>query len=47
MDWFKITSGYYPTYWTIEQVRVVVQKGKITPEQFKIITGENYTPGTV
>lgn len=43
MDWFEIVSKYYPKYYTVEQVKVFVVKNKITEEQFKMITEEDYT----
>lgn len=43
MNWFyKIKSYYERNLWTIDQVKVAVEKGKITEEEFKIITGEGY-----
>jgi len=42
MDWYKFVSDNYPKNYTIEQVKVFVVKGKITPEQYEQITGEPY-----
>lgn len=33
--------------WSIEQVKVAVEKKKISPEEFKQITGENYVAPVV
>jgi uncharacterized XkdX family phage protein len=43
MDWFKIIKTNYDAgNYTVENVRVFVTKGKITPEQFTEITGQAY-----
>lgn len=43
INWFEKLKGYYINgYWTIEQVKVAVAKGKITIEEYNQITGENY-----
>lgn len=43
MDWFeKIDKYYNNNLWTIGQVRIAVEKGKITVEEYKKITGEDY-----
>lgn len=43
MDWFKIIKTNYDAgYYTKDQVRSFVDKGKITPEQYQQITGETY-----
>lgn len=42
MDWFENIKKWYPDLWDIERVRNAVVKGKITAEQFKEITGEEY-----
>ncbi|GKZ04083.1 hypothetical protein ANS017_26540 [Paraclostridium bifermentans] len=41
MDWFNLISDYYKKgLWTSEQVKVCVEKGKITIEQYmKIVNG--------
>lgn len=42
--WFKRIQGYYNDgLWTIDQVKMAVTKGKITEEEYKVITGEDYT----
>ena len=33
---------WYPKLWTIKMVRDAVEKGVITPEDFKEITGQDY-----
>ncbi|MCY9052438.1 XkdX family protein [Bacillus spizizenii] len=43
MDWYNSIKGWYERgYWTKEMVAEAVQYGKITPEQYKEITGEDY-----
>lgn len=43
MDWYKVVKTYYDAgYYTPEQVAVFVEKGKITAEQYKEITGLDY-----
>ena len=43
MDWFKTVSTFYAAgYYTVNQVKVFVIKGKITAEQYKTITGQDY-----
>jgi uncharacterized XkdX family phage protein len=44
MDWFKTVKGYYDAgFYMIEQMKIFVQKSKITAVQFKEITGQDYT----
>lgn len=44
MDWFKTVSWYYKDgFYTNEQVKMFVEKSKITAEQYQEITGEPYT----
>ncbi|MBR0151794.1 MAG: XkdX family protein [Synergistaceae bacterium] len=38
----KIKTWYDLGVWNEQRVRDAVEKGKITPEQFKKITGKNY-----
>lgn len=42
MDWFKLIKGFYPKYWNESMVADAVVAGKITPEQYKEITGKDY-----
>ena len=43
MNWFEKIKRYYDKgLYTIDQVKVFVQGGKITEEEFKMITGEDY-----
>lgn len=45
MNWFEKVQRYYNKgMYTVEQVRVFVQGGKITEEEFHEITGEHYNP---
>ncbi|NDI34698.1 XkdX family protein [Chengkuizengella sediminis] len=43
MDWFKIVQRYYPKYYSKENVKVFVERTKITDEQYEQIVGEPYT----
>lgn len=43
MDWFKKIDNYYKEgLWTIEMIKNAVIRNKITEEQFKEITGQDY-----
>lgn len=42
MDYLAIVERYYPKYYTKDQVKVFVVAEKITPEEYKKITNENY-----
>lgn len=43
MDWFKTVSDFYKgNYYTVEQVKVFVVKGKITSDHYQQITGQEY-----
>ncbi|WP_336774216.1 XkdX family protein [Paenibacillus sp. MMO-58] len=43
MNWYPLIKNYYDRgFYTIAQVRVFVEAGKITPEQFQTITNEAY-----
>ena len=39
---YEQAKEYYPKYWDIDRMRNLVAKGKLTPEQFEEITGEDY-----
>jgi uncharacterized XkdX family phage protein len=43
MDWFKfIKDNYDSGNYTKDNVKVFVVKGKITADQYKTITGDDY-----
>ena len=43
MNWFEKVKRYYDMgKYTNEQVRIFVNAGRITEEEYKIITGEDY-----
>lgn len=44
MNWFKTVSDFYKSgFYTDEQVKVFVDKSKITSDQYQQITGQTYT----
>lgn len=44
MDWFKTIDNFYVgRQYDKDDVKVFVEKNKITPEEYKKITGEEYT----
>ncbi len=44
MDWFKTISDFYKSgFYTDGQVKVFVDKSKITSDQYQQITGFAYT----
>jgi uncharacterized XkdX family phage protein len=43
--WFDLIKYYYDRgYYTNDDVKVFVEAGYITPEEYEQITGEPYTP---
>lgn len=40
--YLNAAKSYYPRFYTKEMVKVFVTAGKITPEQYKEITGDVY-----
>ncbi|MCM3316191.1 XkdX family protein [Rummeliibacillus stabekisii] len=43
MDWFRTVSDFYKSgYYTDDQVKIFVVKGKITSQQFQKITDQEY-----
>lgn len=43
MNWFEKVERYYKAgYYTNDQVKIFVVSKKITEEEYKSITGENY-----
>ncbi|WP_373845538.1 XkdX family protein [Clostridium sp.] len=44
MNWMDtITYFYNQNLYTVDQVKIFVAKSKITAEQYKTITGQDYT----
>ncbi len=41
-SYFDKIKEYYPTLWSKEWVRNAVIKGRITVEEYELITGEAY-----
>ena len=35
-------KGYYPTLWSDERLRILVEAGKLTKEEYKEVTGNDY-----
>lgn len=46
MDYFKIVQAYYPRFYSKDDVKVFVKAEKITPEQYKEVTGDEYKATT-
>lgn len=42
IDVFEMAKENYPDPWNKAMIRRLVEKGKLTPEQFEEITGEIY-----
>lgn len=42
MDWFTSIKRFYPKYWTKSMVGDAVKAEKITEEQYKEITKDEY-----
>jgi uncharacterized XkdX family phage protein len=42
LDYAKIEDYYDRGFWTKQMVHDAVLKGKITAEEYKLITGEDY-----
>ena len=41
-NYYEMAKEYYPDRWNIDMLRRLVEKGRLTPEQFEEITGEAY-----
>lgn len=35
-------NGYYPTLWSDERLRILVEAGSLTKEEYKEVTGDDY-----
>lgn len=42
MTAFEMAKKYYPTLWSIDRLRALVATDKLTPEEYREITGEVY-----
>lgn len=42
MSVFEMAQKYYPELWNKERLRALVDFDKLTPEEYKAITGETY-----
>lgn len=42
MNVFELAKQYFPDLWLIERIRMLVEAGKLTYEEYKEITGEKY-----
>ena len=42
MTIYEQAKKYYPKNWDIDRLKNLVAKEKLTPEEFKEITGEDY-----
>lgn len=42
MNIYEMARKYYPSLWKIDRIRKLVEAGKLTEEQYREITGEEY-----
>lgn len=42
MTAFEMAMEYYPTLWSKERLRALVAADRLTPEEYREITGEVY-----
>lgn len=42
MTAFEMAQKYYPTLWSIARLRALVAADKLTPDEYREITGEIY-----
>lgn len=42
MTAFEMAQKYYPALWSIDRLRALVAADKLTPEEYREITGEIY-----
>ena len=43
MTVFEMASKYYPRMWSIERLQNLVKANKLTADEYKKITGEDYS----
>lgn len=39
----EMATKYYPTLWNMERLKVLVASGKLSMDDYKTITGEDYS----
>jgi hypothetical protein len=39
---YELAKKYYPQFWDKDRLRKLVKKGKLSTEEYKKITGEEY-----
>lgn len=42
MNAYELAKKYYPVYWSKERLKTLVDRQKLTKEQFKDLTGVDY-----
>ena len=42
MTVFDPAKKYYPDFWSTARLRYLVEAGKLTAEEYRLITGEDY-----
>lgn len=42
MTAFEMAQKYYPVLWSIDRLRALVAADKLTPDEYREITGEDY-----
>ena len=42
MNVFELAKKYYPALWDINRLKTLVVANKLTAEEYKLITGEDY-----
>ena len=43
MNVLKMAKKYYPVLWNIGRIKALVAVGKLTQEEYKEVTGEDYS----
>lgn len=38
----ELALKYYPKYWSKQRLVILVERGIMTPEEYKQVTGEDY-----
>jgi hypothetical protein len=40
--YYEMAKKYYPDRWNIAMLRQLVEKGRLTEEEYELVTGEPY-----